>query len=97
MMNLILWESNVSLFPSDREERMKLIMSHIEMTKQGVEEGWVKMWGVSLGGGQGFSVTDRDAKEIFGNLNRYMPYYKFEIKPMLSIDEIADVMKEMQQ
>jgi hypothetical protein len=96
-MTLILWQSNESLFPSDPEERMKLIASHVEMTKQSIEEGWVKMWGVSAGGAQGFSISDRDSKEIFKSLNQYLPYYKFELKPMLSIDDVISIMKEMQQ
>jgi len=83
--------------PTDPEERMKLIQSQIEMTKKAVDSGQIKMWGISPGGGSGFSVTEGDAKEIFAGTAMYAPYTKFVVKPMLSIDEVIDVMKGMQR
>ncbi len=83
--------------PADPQERMKLIMSHIEMTKKDLDSGVVKMWGVSPGGGQGFSIAEGDAKELMAGTMKYTPYYKFGVKPMLSIDEVIDAMKSMQQ
>ena len=96
MMYLILWEANSALMPTNPQERMKLIVSHTEMTKKDLESGDVKMWGVSPGGGRGFSITEGDAKEIMTGTMKYAPYYNFEIKPMLSIDEVMDAMKGMQ-
>ena len=96
MMSLMLWEANVSLFPSDPEERTKLIMSMAEKVKSSIDSGETKMWGISTGGGRGFSVTEGDGKEIFARTSGYAPYIKFKVKPMLSFDEYMDVMKEMQ-
>ena len=84
MMTLILWEANTSLFPSDPEERTKLIMSMAEKVKSEVDSGKTKMWGISTGGGRGFSVTEGDGKEIFAATAGYTPYIKFKAKPMLS-------------
>ena len=94
---LILWEANDSLMPIDREERRKLIMSMLEGVKKSVDSGEMKMWGVSSGGGNGYSVSERSPKEIFALVMKYTPYIKFQVKPMLSADEMIDVIKEMQQ
>jgi hypothetical protein len=83
--------------PADPQERMKLLMSFTEMAKKDLGSGDVKMWGVSPGGGQGFSIAEGDAKEVMGGIMKYTPYYKFDVKPMLSIDETIDVMKGMQK
>ena len=96
MIYLILWEATNALTQADPQERMKLIMSHIEMTKKDLESGQVKMWGVSPGGGQGFSMGEGDAKELMAGIMKYTPYYNFEVKPMLSIDEVTEAMKSMQ-
>ena len=97
MMTLILWESNVSLFPLDPKERTKLIMSMAEKVKSQVDSGKTKMWGISTGGDHGFAITEGDGKEVFATTAAYSPYIKFKIKPMLSIDEMIEVMKGMQQ
>jgi len=96
MMYLILWDGDDSLMPKDPEERGKLLGSMLEMTKKSIESGEVKMWGLSATGGCGFTITDREPKELLANSMKYAPYIKSEAKPMLSIDEVADVMKKMQ-
>ena len=96
-MYLILWEANMSLIPSDQQERVKLIMSMAQRVKESVDSGDTKLWGVNVAGGSGFSITEKNSKEVFANLNTYAPYIKFEVKEMLSIDEMIAVMKEMQQ
>jgi hypothetical protein len=95
-MHLVLWERDQSAWPSDIEERMKLINMHMEMTRKDLE-GDVKIWGVSPGGGKGFAITEGEGKEKIAGVIKYTPYYKFEIMPMLSIDEMTEVMKSMQK
>jgi hypothetical protein len=97
MISLILWEADNTLFPADPEERMKLIMSMAEMVKKDLESKKSIMWGISAGGGQGFSVSEKEPKEIYALTAPYFPYIKFEVMPMLSIDEMIDTMKSMQQ
>jgi hypothetical protein len=96
-MYLILWESDPAMYPSDPNERMKILMSHIEMIKKDVDSGEAKMWGVSVGGGSGFVVTEDNPKQSFAKSMVYSPYAKFDIRPMLTIDEMMDVIKEMQK
>ena len=95
-MYLILWEANMSLFPSDQQERVKLIMSMAQRVKESVDSGETKLWGVDVAGGKGFSISEMKSKEVFANLNTYAPYITFEVREMLSIDEMIGVMKEMQ-
>jgi hypothetical protein len=96
MMTLVLWETNPSLFPLDPEERMKLIMGMAEGIKKDLESGAIKMWGISAGGARGFSITEREPKEIYVSTAKYFPHINFEVRPMLSIDEMIDTMKSMQ-
>ena len=97
MISLILWEADNTLFPVDPEERMKLIMSMADGVKKNLASETFKMWGISAGGGQGFTVSEKEPKEIYAATVPYFPYIKFEITPMLTIDEMIDTMKSMQQ
>ena len=97
MMYLILWEGDGALMPKDPKERDKLVMGWTERVKKDLESGDTKMWGVSIGGGQGFSITEVDPKDIYAKASTYMPYIKFDIRPMLTIDEMIETMKGMQK
>ena len=96
MTTLILWEANEYSMPIDQEERVKLIMFMLESVKKDMENGDLKMWGISSGGGNGYGISERSANEIFAVLMKYTAYIRFEVKPMISLDEMIGVMKEMQ-
>ena len=96
MLNLVLWERDPALWPSNQEERMKLINAHLEMTKKDLESGSVKIWGVSPGGGKGFAITEGEGKDKLAGLLKYSGYYNFTSAPMFTVDELGDVMKAMQ-
>ena len=95
MMYLNLWEANESAWPKDPEEREKILAPIRERVKENIENGKIKMWGMSLSGGHGFNVSEMDPKEIFCMAMNSSPYFKSKVMPMLSFDEAMDVMKEM--
>jgi len=92
---LILWEANIAHTPKDPEERMKLWMRMLESVKAGVDSGETEMWGISLSGDKGFSISSLSEQEIFANLASYSPYVKFKILKMLSVDEAIAAVKEL--
>ena len=96
MISLILWKAENTLFPLNPEERRTLIMSMAEGVKKNLESKTFTMWGISAGGGQGFTVSEKEPREIYAATAPYFPYIKFEITPMLSIDEMIDTIKSMQ-
>ena len=61
MRYLILWETNVNQLP-DIEEQKNGLISALEDTKEAVDSGKVKMWGISLDAGHGFAVVEREAR-----------------------------------
>ena len=48
-------------------------------------------------GGHGFSISELSEKEQFALMMKYTPYIKFEVNPMLSADEMIEVMQEKMQ
>ena len=96
MIKLILWEMDRSFAPVDPTERMKHTMTLLEMVKKGLAEGHLKMWGMNPGANHGFAVTDTDEKDIFATVAQYIPHVKFEVEPMLSVEEIMETLKGLQ-
>ena len=97
MTTLILWEMNETLLPTDPEERVKLTMSFLEIVKKDVDSGELKMYGVSPAVVRGFVVSEQDPKVIYSKAMMFCPYAKFEVIPILSVDEAIDELKGMQQ
>jgi hypothetical protein len=96
MMHLILMEVDQSLFPKDPEEKIKMMASFMEIGKKDLESGELKMLGMSPDGQHGFVISNQDIKTIYTKAQILAPYTKCKVMPMLSIDEVMDVMKGMQ-
>ena len=75
---------------------MKFITPLMEMTKKDLNSGELKMFGMSPDGHSAFVVSNQDVKTIYTKAQILAPYVKIKVKPMLSMDELVDAMKEMQ-
>ena len=95
-MYLILAEMDHSFFPEDPEEKMKIMTRNMEMVKNDLDSGELLMFGMSPDGRTGFLISNQDVKTIYTKTQIIGPVMKFKVKPMLSFDEVMDVMKEMQ-
>ena len=71
--------------------------SHVEKVKKDMESGDMMMWGISVGGGCGFAVAKEDPKKAFADSLFFSPYVKAEVRPMLTVDEMVEVMQGMQK
>ena len=92
---LNLWEMDYSRMPVNPSERAALLGKQMEMTKKMLDEGRISDWGVFAGGGAGYGIGPGDATEVLKNVMAFVPYVKFQSHPVLSIDEVAVVMKSM--
>ena len=97
MMYLVLGETDYSKLPTDHAERGKIMAPFMETVKKDLDSGALMAWGMSPGGSRGFVLSKQDPKELYARASMFTPYVKFEVMPMLSFDEVMDVMKEMQK
>jgi hypothetical protein len=98
MMYLVLTERDPSLLPSDPEEQKKIMTRNMEMVKQDLDSGFLKMVGMSPNGREACFITDQDVdiKTLYMRGQMAGPSVKMKVKPMLSFDEVMDAMKGMQ-
>jgi len=94
---LIIWETDRSSWPTDLKERIALRAKSVEMTKQDMKEGKISDWGVFVGGGAGYTVCEGNALDLYKTMQRYLPYYTFDVQEVLSIDEVAEVVKSQME
>jgi hypothetical protein len=90
---LILWEMNINSLPTDPAEQAAIYGRLAAITKQALDSGKVKDWGIFAGGGAGYSIADEASAETLGRALQFAPYIKFQVHPVLGM---ADVMKVMQ-
>lgn len=90
-----LWEADSSKMPTDPSERAALLGKQIEMTKKMLNEGQLNDWGIFAGGGAGYGIGEGTGADILKRTMQFAPYIKSKVHLVLSIDEVAEIMKSM--
>ena len=87
--------------PTDPEERTKVWMKMLKMTKAQVDSGKTEMWGIAQSGNRGFSISSASEEEIFRTAAAYAPYITFEVFKVFDVDEtianLQELAKQMSQ
>ena len=88
---LILWEMDESRIPTDPKERgagWKILM---DMVRKDMENGFLKDWGGFLGENSGFSLFEGTELELGILLQQYIPYVRFEVRPVGSVEHTDQI------
>ena len=92
---LVLWELNNSLAPIDAKERGALWLAMTETVKQDLAEGRDSDWGCFVGETKGYSIGTQSEKDLAKTLQQFYPYVTFEVHQVLTVDEMAEVIKSL--
>ena len=90
-----LWEVDSSKMPTDPNERAAVIGKQMAMIKNMMDEGQITDWGIFAGGGAGYGISEGTESDILKRTMQFAPYVKSRVQPVLSIDEMAEVMKSL--
>lgn len=94
--SLNLWEVVPGTMPTDPKERGAILSKMGEITKKMMDDGLVLDWGVFPGGSAGYAISAGEAIDGFKASMLFAPYFKFEIRSVLSLDEAMQAMQSMQ-
>jgi len=94
---LMLWELDPTKVPADRKERAALWGPMIQMVKQQMKDGTTKDWGVFAGGLEGYSVSDGNEMTLAKSVQRYLPYVTFTAYPIITIDQMEEVIEDLKK
>ncbi len=98
---LILWEADTTKMPEKPEEQIPLYTKLLNMVKEDFEvqsKTAHKMdWGEFAGGDAGYSIGEGTEQEIALSLMKYSPYIKFKVYPVLTLEQVVEIMKKLPQ
>lgn len=89
---LILWKDDMSRIPEDTEEQMALYANLVNLVKEDLKSGMLD-WGEFVGGHAGYAVAEGTEQEVALALTKYMPYLKFKANPVISIEQVEEILK----
>jgi hypothetical protein len=87
------WHLNPTFIPTNPEERVKLWMSMLELVKADLKSGALSDWGMCSDSSGGYGFAETDEKTLHTTILRWIPYVSFDIKPVLTVDQIIDSIK----
>jgi hypothetical protein len=93
---LVLWEMIPENIPKDLAEQGKLFGHFMEIVQKTTTEGRTKDWGMFPGGNAGYSIHEGTPETGFAIALQYTPYFKFDVRPVLTSAEVGKVMQSMQ-
>lgn len=88
------WQLNPLFTPSNPEERVKLWLSLLEMTKADLKSGRITDWGVCSDSSEGYAIAETDEKTMHASILKYIPYISFDIKPVIAVDDVIANIKQ---
>jgi len=95
---LVLWEVDVSKVPVDMKERAAAWSVMMDMVRQEIARGTTTDWGAFVGELRGYSVSEQESVvELGKELQRFVPWLNFTVHQVMSLDELAGVIKAMSE
>ena len=94
---LMLWELDQTKVPANPKERAALWGPMVQMVKQQIAQGGTTDWGVFAGEMRGFSIAEGDEMTVANSVQKYLPYVTFTVHPIISVDQMAEVIENLKK
>ena len=94
---LVLWEVDWPKIPIDRKERGMGWNGLLALVKKDIEQGITKDWGAFVGETNGYSIIEASEVELGKQLQRYVPFTKFEIKAIATVEQVQEVIDDLKK
>jgi len=88
---LVLWEMDESRIPVDPKERAAGWKALIDIVKKDMSDGLMKDWGSFVGESAGYTIFEGTELELSTRLQQYVPYVRFEVHPVASVDDTGQM------
>ena len=92
---LMIWNLNLALTPVDPKERGAAYDLLLSMVKQDINKGLSTDWGNFVGEGSGYCIAEGSEVEINKMVQQYAPYVTFKTHPVVSLEQVDEVIKSM--
>ncbi len=90
----IRWQRNPQFTSVDSESRGKQDVSMLDMVKADLKTGALTDWGMCYDQSAGYAFSELSEQDLYGVLRKWMPYVKFDVKPVLDVDQVKESIKK---
>ena len=70
-------------------------MMMMELIKEDIKAGIHQDWGSFVGETKGYTISEGDHVELAKLLQRFVPYIRFEMRQVASVDDVMEVAKSL--
>jgi len=91
--HLMLWEVDPTKVPADAKERGAAWLVLVEMVKADMKKGTTKDWGSFVGELKGYSIGEDNEVNTMTQTMKYLPYVKFEVRPVATLAQVEEAIK----
>jgi hypothetical protein len=77
------------------EERVKLRLGMLEQVKADLKSNALTDWGVCNDNSEGYCFAETDEKTLHATILKWMPYVSFDIKAVLTVDQVMANIKQV--
>jgi len=92
---LVLWEMDETRIPADLKERGAGWKALLDMVKKDMAEGSMKDWGSFIGESSGYTIYEGTELELSIHLQQYVPYVRFEVRPVVPASHTEQVIEAL--
>jgi hypothetical protein len=90
---LLLWQLENTRVPEKAKDRAMGWGMFVETIKKDMKDGIQRDWGAYVGEGRGYGIVEGNEIEVAALINQYSPYIRFEVKPLLTIEQTEEFLK----
>jgi hypothetical protein len=94
---LMLWEIDETKIPISPKERGAAWAPLIDGVRQSRKQGATKAWGSFAGEPKGFAIFEGDDMTVSMHVQQFMPFVKFSVHQVISIDQMEQLIKNLQK
>lgn len=90
---LINWKAVNSRIQENREARIKQDIAFTQMVQEALKSGPLKEWATNTDGTKGYATFEGSETDMALMSTMYVPFFEFEVYPILTADEWMGVLK----
>jgi len=92
---LVLWEADTSRTPEDPKAKKAQLLGFQELIAKQLQEGAIKEFGQFVGETCGYAIDECSVVELHTLNSMWVPFAKFTVREILTIDEIIKATKAL--
>jgi hypothetical protein len=90
---LVTWEMDTTKVPVNPKERAAAWGPMLDMVANDMKKGVIKDWGTHIGEMSGYGVAEGSEMEVAAMCQQYIPYVRFTLHPLMSLDQMRQMMQ----